>query len=114
MIITKEAKIFYSLIALLKVSRIFADDLVSSGEVARSLKHDLRVITNNIAHLERISNASLNGKDREQWIREWTEKDYEVYSAILFYLNDMSEDRRLIAEEFMKQLAEGKVKAQAA
>lgn len=108
-VITKEASTFYSLMAMLKISGNFIDFLVSSKSVARSLKFDLNQLRNNINRIDRICNQSLEGSEAQQWRREWSDRDYEVYSSILFSLNDMSEEQRSIMEQFAIELQRGNV-----
>jgi len=113
-VVTKEASVFYTLVALLKVSNRYADYLCDSGEVAYTLKSDLRRLQNRIKDLDSKCNNSLDGNDADLWRKEWSEKDFEVYSSILFTLADMNEEQRSVAEQFMMELKKGNVKVELA
>lgn len=112
--VTREASTFYSMMALLKVVNHYAEYLCSSGEVVKNLKRDIRLLQNRIKDLDRTCNRSLEGSERQQWQKEWTEKDFEVFSSVLFVMADMSEEQRNIAEEFMNELKAGNIKVEAA
>lgn len=112
--VTKEANTFYALMALLKVAKNNIEYLCGRAEVAYNLKHTLRTLNNRITDLEKACNRSLDGSDLAIWQREWTERDFEVYGSILCNLNDMSEEQRAVAEQFMEELKKGNVKAEAA
>lgn len=114
MTITKEASTFYFTYAMLLLCRKYLNDLIASQAVAHNLKQDLRILVNKITHIERIANKSLENKDAETWRKEWTERDYEVFANIFGILNDLPEDRRMIAEDFMIELSNGNVRAEIA
>jgi hypothetical protein len=112
--VSKEAHTFYALMAMLKISNKFIDFLVDGEAVSRGLKQDLNVLRAKIAYLGRRCDSTLEGDEAKQWKMEWSGKDYEVYSNILFLLNDMSEEQRGVAEQFMEELSKGQVKMEAA
>lgn len=112
--ITKEAHTLYALMNLLKISSNYIDYLNGSPDVPKPLKQDLTAVKKKVKILSDKCSRSLRGDDRKKWQREFTERDYEVYGNILFLLNDMSEEQRSVAEQFMEELSKGNVKMEAA
>ena len=111
---TKEAHTFYAMLALLKTGKYYGEYLIGHEAVAMSLKQAIRTICNRITDLEKGCSRSVDTKDAEVWRKEWTEKDSEVYSSVLFSMNDMSEEKRAILEQFAGELLKGTVKMEAA
>ena len=112
--VTTEAHTFYSMIALLKVTDRYSDYLLQSGEVSYGLKPTIKILQNRIKDLSKGIDEFLAKKhpnDAQTWKKEWNDKDFEVYGSILFILNDMNEQQRATAEQFMQELQKGTIKA---
>jgi hypothetical protein len=113
-IVTKEASTFYTMMCLLKICNKYADFLKESGAVSFNLKDDLNRLQSRIKDLEFKCNDVLDTKDAKIWQAEWTDKDFECYSSMLFMLADMNNEQRLVTEEFMTELSKGTIKAELA
>lgn len=110
--ITKEASVFYFTYALLRASKYYLQYLIDSKSVSGTIKANLRNISNRINDLDRTAKNGLEESEYAQWQREWSEKDYEIFASVFSEMNDMDESKRMILEEFAKELSKGNVKVE--
>ena len=114
MLVTKASHTFYFTFALLKASKYYLSDLIAEKEVSMSLKRDFRIIINRITDLEKTALNHLAKRDSETWAKEWSDRDFQVFASVFSIMNDLDEERRLMLEQFAKQLQGGEIKAEAA
>jgi hypothetical protein len=112
--VQKEASVFYFTHALLLAAKHYMSFLMESGVVAYNLKQDFKILSNRITDLEKKCVRSLEGKESQQWVKEWSERDYEVFASVFGLMADMNEGQRNVLEQFATELSKGMAKAEIA
>lgn len=110
-VVTKEAAVFYNMVAMFVCACEMGDYLVNVPESAvhPAMKESIKALMGcNRRFLDKI-NRSISGSDYREWVKQWTERDYESYQAVFAYMSNMTDEQRAGVEEFAKQLSEGKV-----
>jgi hypothetical protein len=97
--ISQEAHTFYCLTIMSNIITNWSDYLIGSGLVHNNLKLSLKKLKNRVLEMQKECKKSLPANESEKWHTDLTERDIEVYSSVLFMLNDMTEDQRAAFED---------------
>lgn len=108
---TQDATIFYSMCALMKTAQLYGGYLTASKQVHGTTKMEINAFNRQINNFLVKMCEGLPESDRQQWLNEWNNKDYQAVTNILTTVIDMSDEHRAIMEEFTNQLKEGKINA---
>lgn len=103
MVITKEARTFYSMMALIKSAKSMCDYLFSSRSVTHGVKHELQLFFRKFDIMQEKMTGHLSQEDKTKWNEDW-KRDYESFASVLNYMSDMTDGQRDKLEEFAKEL----------
>lgn len=105
--VSKEAHLFYSNVALLKCVRRFSDFLIESNAVHYNLKASLRQLLGYMNRFDGEVSNSVEESDKGTWNKEWSERDFEVYSSVNSSMNNMNEQQRETLEQVATAILKG-------
>lgn len=110
-VVSKEAKLFYGMIAMFKCGLSISDYLCNTPEQSISplVQDRLKTMRGKFNEILNSLTKRLDDKDRAAWLSEW-DRDYESAGAIFSYWGEMTDEQRNALEEFAKQLHKGEVK----
>lgn len=100
---TKEAKTFYSMLALIKSAGNMADYLYSSKIVTFGVKHELKLFFTRFKILQDKMTAHLPVEDKLKWQEDWN-RDYECFASVLNMMSEMTDEQRADLENYANQL----------
>lgn len=83
----------------MKSIRYYNSWLIESGAVHQRVKHSMNCVSNRIADFERLVNDSIGPNDHADWQKEWTERDFLVFSSVFRIMSDMNEEQRSVLEQ---------------
>lgn len=111
-VVTKEAKAFYSMIAMFVCASDIGEYIVNSPEptVVPAIKDKIRGINGTIRRFMGQMLKKLPEKDVALWKKEWIDRDYNVYQSVFSMMSDMTDEQRLGVEEFCEQVLKGNIK----
>src|ERR1700728_412992 len=112
-VVTKEARQFYAMIALLKCSQTIGDYLLTTPErtVHRTVKKEMNELMKRLKLFHRSIEQGIDKEYAEQWQKDW-QRDYLSFSCIFEFMADMNDQQREVLEEFAGQLMKGNVQAE--
>jgi len=106
--ISKQAKDFYTLVAMLKCAECIKFSLSADKQVGGKLKHLLNNLFNSFKVMMREATFHMPEENRKIWDADWS-RDYLVFMSVFEQMSDMTDEQRLAVEEFSKQLIGGNV-----
>jgi hypothetical protein len=97
MIVTKEAKQFYSMLALLKCAEEFKAYLMACDGVHGTVKHEMKGLFNRLKLFQDAITKDLPRPDKEKWEEDW-KRDFLSFSAVFEKMSEMTDEQRDILE----------------
>ncbi len=112
--ITKETKIFYTMIGMMNCALTCKEYLVSApvNAVHREIKYGLNKIFSSYGNFLNDILKDIPPKDRETWLNEWNwrNRDYTVYQSVFSIMSDMTDEQRAAVEAFAQDLLDNKLR----
>jgi hypothetical protein len=107
-VVTKEAKQFYAMLALLKCAKVFSDYLLQMNGVHGDVKNELKGLFNRFKIFQENVTKGMPADDRKLWETDWN-RDYLSFSAVFEIMSDLNDEQREILEQFASELQKGNI-----
>lgn len=105
------ASTFYAANTLLAVAEKYLAYVNDAKGVSQGIKYDMNQLRN---HINRFIAQSAFRSDRAsdvaEWKRQFTEREYQSFGSVLMLMVEMSDEQRMIIENFAEQLSIGQAK----
>lgn len=107
---TKEAKVFYSMIALLECANDMSEYLQGRNvrAVAGSIKMEMKSLFNRFGLFKRTILSGIPKYDLDKWNADF-KRDYGVYSSVFEQMSEMSDEQREAVEQFATALMKNEI-----